>query len=350
MTDENRSWPRPYVLDLTQEFLRATYPHEIVFLPAVCDYFRSHDRTLPPAPSSDEIGPISSGLPFATEGGTRLVSPFVLLTVDAVLGELRLRDFTPDLNATQKAVHAAAEAFGASPRLINELVNKIGPRLLAHFKEGSVPQPAAGPKEHATADGTNSDFVIVVRLCEGCNEVQVTECSRAEADTFAKEITYDLVVDEIRHVLLIRPKGEIEECSIGKIGRAVRVLLWTALSHVGITFEYENLYKTIHSSDAPAAPPAPDATYLAALVYQYRDRLQKLLGTGLADTARKVGGNTGKRKAAGKQRRRALGTTVVVRMLKEGGVRTYFVPAEGWTFCWIRRSRSVEQSELLRAR
>lgn len=336
-------WPDPAAYDLTVEFVRANYEHELEYLPIVVEYVQTRIQKAPaPDRSSEFAKTLRDGLPFASEQSAQLVSPFVLLTLDAVMRELNRRGLAPSQLTIDTAVQSAAAAFGASPLVARELVRDVSPKLADLFcNEKSVAECNVGDRPIGRST-TGTDPVIVTRLSCETPVVSTSECPRTEAEKWAYESRYDLVVNELSYLITVRRKGKPKHRPLGEVGRALRALLWLALTNVETTFPFDALRNLCDLEHAV------DDKQLSSIVYQYRDRLKKLLGVGLAPSGLKKPRNTRNHPHTGESGRSQGRITVIERMLENAGPRTYYVPSVGWSFCWLRRSMHVRDSVLIR--
>lgn len=123
--------------DLAASFIGERYPDEREFFPSVWQQFLRWLAASSRSEATPDGAPVG-GLPFAAQGQDTLVSPFVLLIVDAVFRELHSRGFTPDFAAVRRAINDAAQSLGAPTRLARELANDLGPRLCDIFSSSDV--------------------------------------------------------------------------------------------------------------------------------------------------------------------------------------------------------------------
>ncbi len=343
MYDELTNNLDPLIYDLASVFVAEHYSWELESVPIIHDLLEKHLATTEGSSTTQgDAKWLRGGLPFADDRAEQLVSPFVLLTLDAVVRELHHLGQTPDLSGIEDAIRGAAKAFGASSRLVGELARDLAPKLASAFAGDPTGTDTTDKVGGSGTASVSENRVVVARLAPGTPEVQTNPCDRADVEALLAETPYDVIVNELRHIVIVRPEGAEKEQSLGKIGRSLRVLLWLALTHVGRTFEFQDLRTRLGYGETL------DETQFSQLVYQYRNRLRRLLGTGAVSLKKKRRPPVGRKSGAA-----PVGdthATLIERMLTPGGVRTYHVPASGWTFCWVRSDSDVARSALLRTR
>lgn len=162
--------------------------------------------------------------------------------------------------------------------------------------------------EHRTSATGVEPIVYVERLVDGRNH-PVEEMSPQAAEALMSSNTFDLLVDEPRRLLLIRREGRLHEDAIGKVRPMIRACLWLVLTRVGGEFTPKDIEGLRRNRTIQVRSNALE---------QYVTSCRRYVGSGLA-----------------------------ARILPQREWQEYRVPDAGWSFCWIRQSRSRSQSRLL---
>ena len=295
------------IRDLCEEFVAARYSQELDYIPLLWDALKTHSNKA----SQGGVGNWCAGLPFAADQGASLAAPFVLLTLEATLRELSARGHAPDLASIGKAVQSAAEALGASARLVTELVQDLPPRLATLFSADGGALSLADPE---VADASRTEQLYIERRVNGQSRKPGWAGRKVRTENRKNE-RYDIVVDEIARELLIRENRTSngaqrpEPIHIDDIDPRVATMLWFVLQHFGRTISFKELRRGLNLEETGAQDNG---------IHKAKSDLAKLLGNRIS---KKLFGRT--------QRQR------------------YRVCADGVNFCWMRLTEDPQESELL---
>lgn len=307
MTKRDSTAVESAVRGVCEEFISERYAQELEYVPLLWDALRSCAMQASPATLSEAC----AGLSFATDREAPLAAPFVLLTLEATLRELSARGHAPDLATIGDAVQSAAEALGASARLIRELVHDLPPRLAKMFSADEGVLSLAQPE---TASSSRPDRLYIERRVDGrprkpgwANKKVRTENRRNER--------YDIVVDEIARELLIRQNRELndgqqpEPIRIDDIDPRVATMLWLVLRNFGKTIDFKEMRSRLKLDESGTQDNG---------IHKAKSDLTKLLGE-------------------------RISKNLFGRALRQ----RYTIRAEGVNYCWMRLTDNPQESELL---
>ena len=307
MTGEDVTSLNTAVRDLCEEFVAARYANELEYVPLLWDALRSRVDTASPA----KLGTWGAGLPFAAEREASLATPFVLLTLEAKLRELSARGHTPDLTKIGEAVRSAAEAVGASARLVAEMVQDLSPRLEALF---SANDGAPSPAQPTADSASRPDQLYIERRVDGHPRKPGWASRKVRTDNRRNE-RYDIVVDEIARELLIRQNRgstddqQVEPIRIDDIDPRVATMLWLVLRNFGKTIDFKELRSALDLDQLGTQDNG---------IHTAKSTLAKLLGA-------------------------RISKNLFGRALRQ----RYSVRADGVNYCWMRVAENPRESELL---
>lgn len=307
MTEDDSKTLHSAIRDLCEEFIAARYTEELEYVPLLWDALRT--RTNPAAPV--RLGEWCAGLSFAAENANAFAAPFVLFTLEATLRELSDRGHAPDLARIGEAVRCAAEALGASVRLVAELVEDLPPRLAALFSASDGVLSLAQPK---TGSGTRTGQLYIERRVDGHPRKPGWASKKVRTDN-RKNIRYDIVVDEFARDLLIRKNRastndyQPELVRIDDIDPRVAAMLWCVLRHFGKTIDFKELRSRLNLRDSRTQDNA---------IHKAKSDLVTLLGERIS--------------------KKLFGRSLHHR---------YSVRADGMNYCWMRATDNPQDSELL---
>ncbi|MBE7559512.1 hypothetical protein HS125_11375 [bacterium] len=257
------------------------------------------------------------------------MTPVVLIAVWGTLREMRSRRQLPEQEEIQKAVSAAAIAFGATRKVSRELAQELAPQIhslcMSDFSDWltacDTQIPSRGKDDNGervckeSCEGSHLDADDILARVGPDNEVYVDrmesgalsrdECVKLnEARSLAASGEYDVVVDEISRTVQI---AGTEPRFIFKFWPSQRGVLWLVLSSVDGGFSGDAVRGIFTGRSLP------DPADIQRYVYHFRRILSKELRH---------------------------------RVLAEGRVDEYQVLRD-WSFLWIRALEDRRRSELL---
>ena len=304
-TENNAANLDASVLDLCNEFIARRYAEESEYVPLLWEALRGRRDT------TSSVRLAQAGLGFASENGPPLVAPFVLLTLEATLRELSQRGHAPDLAQIGEAVRCAAEALGASVRLIAELADDLPPRLAAMF---SADDGALTLSEPSTKTNAKPNQLYTERQVDG--QVRKPGWAKRKVRTDnRKNIRYDIVVDEIAREILIRKNRESadeeepEVTRIDDVDPRVAAMLWVVLRGFGKSIEFSELRSRLDLD--------PNGSQDNG-IHKAKSGLLVLLGERISKSL--------------------FGRSLRLR---------YSIQGDGVNFCWMRLTEDSQKSELL---
>lgn len=234
------------ITDLAEAFLGLHYPDETAYVPVVLRAIRARPS---PEPRSAGDSVANLGLPFAAANAVGLVAPYVIVTLEAVFRELAALGGTPDLDTVRDVVRGAAEAFGASPRLVGELASDLPPKLLDVFQGGPLELPPAeatkSPPVIGAASSCPAGKLWIELMAPGTVGVHGEWRSVDEALSSVSRLDCDLTVDEPNGTMWSWHDRKRTPRSLGKIGPNLRVFLWMMLTRVGHTFTFLQIHQLL---------------------------------------------------------------------------------------------------------
>ncbi len=332
-----------FILELTRSFIADRYPEEAPFLPLVWERFLRAKGTGTSAHDGTDLSVSGLGLPFADEQRVRLCSPYIVFTLEAVYREMSSRNANPEVANLRDAIRGAAKAFGASRKLVEEMVEDLAPKLHEAFRLDTIGFLAAPSDERAMMRLDQGD-VVVDRLHLDRPPIQCVACTPEAADRIAYTTAYDIVVDEQRHIFWVWHEGKAKEIRLRKPSRRLRKLLWLALTRTGKRLTYGDVAQEV------GLPVILGDDRLAERIHQYRHRLGNLLGHGVAATGnRPLGENRTDLSGMPPRPPEPISpgsNKLVDRMLTKYGTWEYLVPDVGWSYCWIRANEDRATSLL----
>lgn len=274
--------------------VRECFPGELDIFPAIWKRWTEFsERT----ESSDAARFL--GLPMLGADRGEFSTPFVIMTVAAVMELLPNRGKQPNLQQVQAAVAEAARSFGVSGQRVDTLVSAIAPRLFHTFSalSGAPVQPKPRPP-------TQTQQVWVEWWLNGCRcGPEMMKYDVALADHRAAEA--DIVVNEREGSL----RGGCGTYSFRSINTRAFIAIWLALDRTGSFFSLTDVRDRRQYPKQKVEPRA-----IGKHVDLARAALEK-----------------------------ATGRKVIPRAKSE----KYFILADTWSWCWIRESEDREDSILL---
>lgn len=301
--------------DLSREFISAHYPHETDYHPIVWD----HVKRQPARATGDTTCDTSSGIPFASQSGSPLVTPYVITTIEATFRELTARRQNPSLANIQDAVRRTAEVFGAPGKLIEELAEDLSYRLHELFEQGAMEVDDSYPTEKDGLDSAKSespdqsDQLYIKRYVNG----QARKCGlfpRRVRTENRRNINYDIVVDEYVRELLLRydrnekPDEPPNIVEFDEVDPVAAMMLWLVMEKFGLGVSYVEIELRL----------GLEKDKQDNAIHQAKTSLGKLLGE--------------------KLHRNLFGKT---------SGRRYPIRRQGMNFCWMRLSADPLESELI---
>lgn len=301
------SWVEKLGLGFVAQF----YPSEIDYVPIVWEHLRRHELLVEP---TDEQRERLGGLAFAAGSTAPLVTPFVIVTLEATIRELVASGHMPEMDRIEQAVRRSAEAFGASGRLAEELSAYLSPRLHSAFADGTVViQPALRiPEATAGQDKVqlSPEQLFIDRYVNGKRRKCGPALLRVRYENM-RNPRYDIVVDEVAHIIQLRIAGAKKptQTRIDELQPKVAGMLWLVLVYFGRKLEYREIRRylrlNIHGNQDNS-------------IHQSKAQLCALVGNDLAE-----------------------------RVFGKPGSRSYFVRLDGISYCWMRLASDPHTSDLL---
>lgn len=142
--------------DVASAFIAEQRPSEALMFPAIWEQFLLDLSRQQETPHRETLH--DAGLAFDDEHQSFLATPFVILTVWAVLRELDARDLRPAQTAINAAIRSSAKALGTPKILIEELVQVAGAKLAETLGQLDVPAPKSGG--HPWAEQLPNEYVV----------------------------------------------------------------------------------------------------------------------------------------------------------------------------------------------
>ena len=178
------------------------------------------------------------------------------------------------------------------------------------------------------------DAFWIELLSPGIVGVQGKWRSVDEASWSVSRADFDLVIDEPNGTLWSWDDRKQTPRPIGRVGPNLKLLLWMTLTHPGRTVTFLEFLQII-DGERDAELDESDRQR----VYQYRNRLADILGTGVPVQRSR------RKKTASENDQSHM--RLIDRVLSKGDPMTYFVSMVGWSFCWIRREQNTKCSLLV---
>ena len=307
MTERDSTVLDSAIRGLCDEFIAERYAQELEYVPLLWDALRGRASHTSPVSLTESC----AGLPFASEKTTPLAAPFVLLTLEATLRELSARGHVPDLARIGDAVQSAAEALGASARLVAELAQDLPPRLAALFSAGDGVLTLAQPE---VDEGSRPDQLYIERKVDGHPRKPGWANKKVRTEN-RRNARYDIVVDEIARDLLIRKHRrstdtrQPEPLRIDDIDPRVATMLWFVLQRFGRNIDFRELRRGLNLEESGTQDNA---------IHKAKSDLAKLMGEQISE------------KLFGRSLR-----------------QRYAIRGDGVNYCWMRLTRNPQKSELL---
>ncbi len=295
------------IRNLCEAFIAERYATELEYVPLLWDSLRSRNKR----DSPEQLSKSCAGLSFAADQDTPLAAPFVLLTLEATLRELSDRGLEPDVTKISHAVQSAAEALGASTRLVAELVQDLPPRLVVLFSANKGAMSLASPK---VADGSRPDQIYIDRRVDGYSRKNGWAGKKVLLENRKNE-RYDIVIDEIARELLIRKDRSLDDeqqpepIQIDEIDPPVATMLWFVLQYIGRTIGFKDLRNGLNL--------LPDGAQDNS-IHKAKSALSKLLG-------------------------KRISKNVFGKALRQ----RYTIRGDSVNYCWMRKTENPQESELL---
>lgn len=237
---QDKSTRTQLVCDLSRSFVDEHYGDEAGLFSVVWDCFKRFGIKSQEVPSKS-LNDLVCGLPFAAQAESGVVSPYVILTLDAVFQELNTEDLAPTLSAVKAAIFSTAKAFGASARLTDQLVENLGPRLHASLESLSI------ESLRDTGPGHRSETDVWVEYSfeepsETSNPIVIEDWHDVDSVQESEELSCDrfmLYVDEINRRIecrswsqrQMRPSRKaIAKVAWGQVPNQQRLLLHAILN------------------------------------------------------------------------------------------------------------------------
>ena len=154
---------RILVWKVVENYIARESPEELPYLPVIWERLVPENMLgLPTVYDSHLLGIRLQGLYFEKKTSLRLLSPFVIAVVFAVLSEIQGDLATPKIHQLQKAVKACATQLGLPLSQAENLAEFLAPTLLAQFKRiqeraetAELGTPSRGPiAVNVSASGT----------------------------------------------------------------------------------------------------------------------------------------------------------------------------------------------------
>lgn len=274
--------------------VRECFPGELDVFPAIWKRWTEFsERT----ESSDAARFL--GLPMLGADRGEFSTPFVIMTVAAVMELLPYRSKQPDLHQVQTAVAEAAKSFGVRGERVGTLVCAIAPQLFHTFSAVS-----GAPVQQLPRPPTQPQQIWVEWSLNGCRGgPEMMKYDAALADHRAAEA--DLIVNERAGSL----RGACGTHSFREVNARAFIAIWLALDRTGSFFTLKDVR---------------DRRQFPKQIVEQR-AIRKHV-----DLARAALEN-------------ATGRKIIPRAKS----KKYFILADTWSWCWIRESEDREDSILL---
>ena len=228
----------------------------------------------------------------------------------------------------RRALHAETKRLNTPPT-VRTILDSFAAAMLAEQLQSE------GHSDESSQDSPRpADVLWIELLSPGTVGVQGAWSTVDETSSSVSPEDCDLTIDEPNATLWSWHNRKRIPRSFGKIGPSLKVLLWMMLTQVGHTFTFLQIIRLLGEQKTQELNESHRQR-----VYQYRNRLAKILGTG--GPGRRV---QRKRTARGNGQR---GDRLIERVLSKDGPMTYFVRAADWSFCWIRREQDATCSLLV---
>ena len=228
----------------------------------------------------------------------------------------------------RRALHAETKRLNTPPAVRN-ILDSFAAAMLAEQLQPEGPSDGLLQGHRRPAD----TFWIEL-MSPGTVGVQGEWISVGEASSVVSPADFDLVIDEPNGTLWSWHNRKRTPRPFGKIGPNLKVLLWMMLTHVGRTFTYLQVLRSLGENDLQELNESHRQR-----VYQYRNRLADILGTG-------VRGQRLRRKKGALENDQSRKRLIERALLKDSPM-TYFVPEADWSYCWIRREQNEACSLLV---
>lgn len=288
-------------------FAEAHHPDELPYFPLIweeCAKQIDVENIHPDQVDGTQL--LRLGLPFADEQRLRLTVPQTILTIAAVLNQLRGMGVDPTEEQLNDAVRACARAFGVSKDETQKLVAHVSPALHHAIGEGSSagllnltdPAPASDARDESPARW-------VEWWLDGVHKRPVQDNDTLPVDD-RRPVGVSLVIDEIAGQFV----GVNGPWSFGKCTPRSLIGMWLALDRTGSHFSFAD----INTARGLPKTEVLEERSVKKPVYEAQKLLTRLVGKPLIPKPKR---------------------------------QRYYIEMDAWSWCWIRSSESRLTSLLL---
>lgn len=293
------------VRSLTEAFIADAYPAEVPFVDVVFE--RLEEEFTTSADQGSGFGALflkRFSLPFDRERKLQLVSPIVMLTLQEVLNEARSYGWNPTLEQIQSGIRALGGELGGDAKLIEQLADRVAPRVVEMFEDGTLTPSMEGSAPEALHDSGDlkPDRAFVTQHFNGETE-SAQPCHLGDLPSLESAVKrYDIIIDEVRDQGAYFRRGDDHDRQFAPaMPRAQKGTIWLILTQM------ENGQRWISKSQIEGLFSGLDSMTENAS-YHYPKAFRDLFD----DSMR-------------------------FKILQKGAGHSYPIAKSGWAFLWIRR-------------